>query len=52
MKNVRYLKFVVFRDIEDFWRMGWHLLIPNDVYHGHYYGVEMAWLCDCKVPCK
>lgn len=48
--NARALKFVRFDRIEDHFRKGWVALIPNAPMHHHYYGIELAWLCDCPVP--
>jgi hypothetical protein len=48
--NARALKFVPFLKIEDHFRQGWIVLIPRWATHHHYYGVEMAWLCECPVP--
>jgi hypothetical protein len=46
----RALKFVPFRAIEDHFRLGWIVAFGNDVMHHHHYGIEMAWLCSCKIP--
>ena len=47
---IRALKFVPFASIEDHFRCGWVILIPREPMHHHYYGVEMAFMCDCKIP--
>lgn len=44
------LKFVSFERVEDHFRTGWVPLIPNAPHHHQYYGIELAWLCDCPVP--
>jgi len=46
----RALKFVPFRKIEDHFKQGWTALTPNVAHHHLYYGIEMAWLCECEVP--
>jgi len=48
--NARALKFVRFERIEDHFRQGWVASIPNAPMHHHYYGIELAWLCECPVP--
>lgn len=46
----RALKFVRFDRIEDHLREGWMVSIPNAPMHHHHYGVEMKWICSCRVP--
>lgn len=46
----RALKFVRFDRIEDHFRQGWMVTIPNAMTHHHHYGVEMKWICNCPVP--
>lgn len=48
IRFARSLKFVVFAKIEDHLRLGWVVLIPNAPHHGLHYGIEMAWICDCR----
>ena len=48
--NARALKFVRFERIEDHFRQGWVVSIPNAPMHHHHYGIELAWLCECPVP--
>jgi hypothetical protein len=48
--NVRAFKIVPFRAIEDHFRLGWVILIPNAPMHHHHYSCELAWICDCPVP--
>ena len=44
------LKFVRYSQIEDFLRLGWMVMIPNAPMHHHHYGIEMKFICDCKLP--
>ena len=46
----RAFKFVPFRLIEDYFRCGWMMSFPNSPMHHHYYGCELKWICDCKIP--
>ena len=48
----RALKFVRYDQIQSHLRRGWMTLIPNGVHRSHVYGIEMAWLCDCPIPCE
>jgi hypothetical protein len=48
--NARALKFVKRERVEDHLDLGWIVMIPNAPHHHLYYGVELAWLCDCPVP--
>jgi hypothetical protein len=48
--KARALKYCRFERIEDHFRQGWVALIPNDPMHHHYYGIELAWICECPVP--
>jgi hypothetical protein len=48
--KARALKYCRFDRIEDHFRQGWMALIPNASMHHHYYGIELAWLCECPVP--
>lgn len=48
--NARALKFVRFERVEDHFRQGWVALIPNAPHHHQHYGIELAWLCECRVP--
>ena len=50
MTTIRHLKFVPYALVEDYLRMGWLVLFPNAPMHHHAYGIEMAFICDCKVP--
>lgn len=52
MKQARALKFVRYAQIQSHLRRGWMTLIPNDAHRGLVYGIEMAWLCDCPIPCE
>ena len=36
--------------IADHLAMGWLALIPAGACYGSGYGIEIAWLCDCRVP--
>ena len=47
----RALRFARFDRIEDYLAQGWVALIPNGATHHHSYGIELAWLCDCPIPC-
>ncbi len=47
--KARALKFVRYSQIEDFLRLGWVVMIPNAPMHHHAYGIEMRWVCDCKI---
>ena len=44
------VKFVAFNRIEDHFREGWLMMFPNAPMHHHYYGCELAWICDCPIP--
>lgn len=46
----RALKFVKFRDIEDHFRLGWLVSFANEPMHHHHYGIELQWICNCRVP--
>jgi hypothetical protein len=46
----RALKFVTFLKIEDHFRLGWMVSFPNGPMHHHHYGIEMKWICECKIP--
>jgi len=48
----RALKFVRYDQIQSHLKRGWMTLIPNGTMHHNVYGIEMAWLCDCKIPCE
>jgi hypothetical protein len=48
--KARALRYSRFAAVEDFLRVGWMPLIPNAPHHHQYYGIELAWLCDCAVP--
>jgi hypothetical protein len=48
--KARALKYCRFDRIEDHFRQGWIALIPSAPMHHHYYGIELAWLCECPVP--
>ena len=50
IRQARYLRYVFYADIPDHLAMGWLALIPDGAYYGSAYGIEMAWLCDCRVP--
>jgi hypothetical protein len=47
---IRAFKFVTFTRIEDHFRLGWLISFPNAAMHHHRYGVEMCWICNCKIP--
>lgn len=47
---MRALKYVTFASVEDHFRMGWLVSFPNDVHRHQVYGIEMCWICDCKIP--
>jgi len=44
------LKFVPFSKIEDHFKLGWMMMIPNASHHHLAYGCEMKWICACRVP--
>lgn len=46
----RALKFVRFTDIEDHFRLGWLVSFANEPMHHHHYGIELQWICGCRVP--
>jgi hypothetical protein len=46
----RALKFVRFADIEDHFRQGWLVSFANEPMHHHHYGIELQWICNCRVP--
>ncbi len=46
----RALKFVRFADIEDHFRLGWLVSFANEPMHHHHYGIELQWICNCRVP--
>jgi len=46
----RAVKHVRYDSVLDHLATGWMVLIPNAPHHHHYYGIELAWLCDCPVP--
>jgi hypothetical protein len=48
--KIRALKFVRFAAVEDHYRLGWLISFPNAPMHHHHYGVELAWICGCKIP--
>jgi len=52
VKHARALKFVRYDQVQSHLKRGWVTLIPNDAHRGLVYGIEMAWLCDCKIPCE
>lgn len=47
---IRAFKFVKFGAIEDHFRMGWLVSFPNAPAHHNHYGIEMCWICGCKIP--
>lgn len=47
---IRALKFVRFSAIEDHFRCGWMVSVPNASHHHLAYGIEMKWICDCRIP--
>lgn len=47
---IRALKFSRFAAVEDHLRCGWMVSIPNAPMHHHYYGIELKWICDCRIP--
>jgi hypothetical protein len=48
--KARALKFVRFDRIEEHLALGWMVMIPNVPMHHHHYGVELKWICGCRVP--
>jgi hypothetical protein len=50
IRQARYLRYVFYADIPDHLAMGWLALIPDGAYYGSAYGIEMAWICDCRWP--
>jgi hypothetical protein len=44
------LKFVSFGKVEDHLRLGWMVSFPNGPMHHHHYGIEMKWICKCRIP--
>jgi hypothetical protein len=47
---IRAFKFVRFSKVEDYFRLGWMVSFPNAPMHHHHYGIEMKWICECKIP--
>lgn len=45
--TIKFFKYVVFGDIEDYLRLGWQVSIPNGPSHLDRYGIVMVWLCAC-----
>jgi hypothetical protein len=50
--KARALKFVRYDRIQSHLKRGWIAMIPNAPMHHHTYGIELAWLCDCPIPCE
>lgn len=46
----RALKFVRFSEIENHFRLGWMVSFANAPMHHHHYGIELQWICNCRVP--
>lgn len=44
------LKFVRMDKIEAHLKQGWLGAVPNAPHHHLRYGIEMKWICDCKIP--
>lgn len=44
------LKFVRYDRIEQHLQLGWMVMIPKAACHHQIYGIEMKWICSCKVP--
>lgn len=47
---IRALKFSRYSMVDDHLKCGWVVLIPNAVMHHHSYGIELAFICDCRIP--
>lgn len=51
MRTLPYaVRFARFADVEKFLSQGWMVMIPMAAMHHHYYGIELAWICECPVP--
>lgn len=48
--NPRAIKFIRFDRLNDHFKQGWIVLIPNMPAVHDYYGCELGWICDCPVP--
>lgn len=48
--NARALRYARLDAVEGYLRQGWMPLIPNAAMHHHCYGIELAWLCECRIP--
>ena len=35
--------------IPDYWKLGWHLVIPSTLTRHDYWSCMMVWLCSCKL---
>ena len=47
---IKAFKFVRFALVEQHLQLGWMVAIPNAPMHHHHYGIEMKWICTCKIP--
>lgn len=41
-------RYVIHERVRDYLDIGWHIAAVSMGHHG-YYGVMMAWLCNCKL---
>jgi hypothetical protein len=46
----RIFHYVPYARALDWLACGWMVLIPNGPSYHLHYGIEMEWLCDCKMP--
>lgn len=44
------LKFVRLDKIDEHLSLGWMGMRPNAPHHHLEYGIEMKWICECRVP--
>lgn len=50
IRLARYVIFVRYAQIEDYFRMGWVMMFAKHAVHHDHYGCELAWICNCRVP--
>ncbi len=47
--TIKAFHYALFKQVEDYLRLGWMVSIPNGTSHHHYYGIELMWICDCHM---
>lgn len=47
--DIKAFNYVLYRQIEDFLKVGWIAIPPNSTDHHHHYGIEVMWICECEI---